>query len=173
MKTAARLTALLIFGIVLSGRDALAHTPPGQRCEVPRSLACEDFVNSKLSRWERKDEHLQRRLRHACSGNPGAACVSFSAANLSWYDVKEAKNMLQIAGSCALTNVKCAAYVKSRLARHEFNEPNEIEAVNGACSRSASSCVQKACASEKYDCDDKFELLNAARSCHRPCPSPY
>lgn len=161
--------AFVLILILASAAPVFSQVPPRMRCEFPPSPKCEDFVNSKLSRWDQRDEYLQRQLTSACAGNKGDACVSFSAENLPWYDVKDANEMIQVARSCQLADLECVKYVSSRLSRYEYNEPNEISNVNRACARADVECVKTACESRDYDCDRRYEILQAARSCFKPC----
>lgn len=160
---------LLAFLVSITALSTFAQVPPHMRCEMPRSVQCENFVNSNLSRWDVRDEYVQRRLRNACAGNEEALCVTNSAQNLPWYDLKDTNDMLQVATSCKLTRMSCVNYITERISKYEFNEPNEISEVNRACARADADCVHQACNSREHNCRSKNGLMRAAMSCFESC----
>lgn len=143
--------------------------PPHMRCKMPRSQACEKFVNSKISRWDRNDDSVQRKLVNACAGNESNLCVKNSALTLPWYNVENTEDMLRVATSCKLTRMDCVRYVKSKLSKRDYDSVDELYGINFACARADAYCVNQACDSRRYDCSRKDGLLRAAESCFESC----
>ncbi|MCO4755063.1 MAG: hypothetical protein KC478_11320 [Bacteriovoracaceae bacterium] len=141
---------------------------PPNHCHVKPNVECEKNIKKRLSSRDYNEDSDLRRIEYTCAGNPGGACIDKLSKKLPWYNLNNLEDLTKIALSCALTNMSCLNYVSSKLSRLDMRDLHDAGVVAKACARAESSCVKKACRKD-FDCDNKEQLLDAARSCYQVC----
>ena len=166
---------LVLLLIVFFTTNILAQVPPTNRpgyCPLVEDLDCEDFVISKLSRWDYDDDSEYTQIRRACSGNYGNSCLTAITKPLSRMRYDDLDEMVTLATSCQLTNVACVNFVASKIGIHDFNTVEDVSKVAKACARSEVGCIERRCNTRDYNCRRTEDILRAAKNCYKKCYYP-
>lgn len=151
----------------------LAQLPPHMRpgyCPLKKSIACEDYIIKRVSKWDVDEDHEYNMLENACAGNVKDECLTFAQSILPWYQMNNFEDLRDVARACRFTESKCLAYMIPRLSQWDYNRLDSFREVARACARVMSiDCIERRCALRDYNCRRKEDLLKAARRCYETC----
>lgn len=163
---------LLVFIVSI---QAFAQVPPTNRpgyCPMVENTICEDFVISKLSKWDYDEESEYNQIRRSCSGNYEDACLKRITKPLSRHSYNDLDEMVKLANSCKLSHSSCIDFVASKIGSFDFNSVEDVTKVAKACARSEVRCIQRRCDTRDYNCSRTNDVLRAAKNCYRKCYYP-
>lgn len=163
---------LVLIGLILSV-FAWAQLPPQSRpgyCPLKKSIACEDFIIERVSRWDVDEDYEYTMLENACAGNIKDQCMHLALDLLPWYEMNNFQDLRNVANACKHTNVACMNYLIPRLSQWDYNRLPEFRNIARACARVTNvECIKRRCALRDYNCKRKDDLLRAAKRCYEPC----
>lgn len=152
---------------------AFAQLPPHSRpgyCPLSKSIACEDYIIERVSRWDVDEDYEYSMLENACAGNVKDECLSIAQKVLPWYEMNNFEDLRNVARACKLTEAACMNYIIPRLNQWDYNRLDEFRNVARACARVKSvKCIERRCALRDYNCRRGEDLLRAAARCYKTC----
>lgn len=163
---------LVILSLILLS-NLWAQIPPHARpgyCPQKKSIACEDYIISRVSPWDVDDDYEYTLLENACAGNVKDECMQLAEKHLPWYEMNNFEDLRNVANACKLTSVSCMNYIIPSLSQWDYNRLDEFRTIARACARVMdTNCIKRRCALRDYNCRRKDDLLKAARKCYEPC----